>query len=77
VFVPLEGDRWLAGLVLADGDGDQPMDVLADDLPDAPLDLSGGLVVAPAEPVADPGELVFGLLQRALAGGGDLARLLG
>ena len=60
-----------------DGDGDQPVDVLADDLPDAPLDLGLGLVVAAAEPVAHALELLFCLRQRALARGGDLGLLLG
>ena len=49
----------------------------ADDPRDAGLDLLAGLVVAPAEPVLDALQLLFGLAQRALAGGGGLALLLG
>jgi hypothetical protein len=52
VVVALLGDRRLA-LRGVNCDGDQPLDVLADDLPDAPLDLRLGLVVAAAEPVGD------------------------
>ena len=76
LLVALPGDRWLA-LAGGDRDGDQPVDVGADDLPDAPLDLDLGLVVAAAEPVAYALELLFCLRQRAFARVGDLRVLLG
>jgi hypothetical protein len=60
-----------------DLDADQPGDVGADDLADAPLDLGLGLVVAPAEAACDAAELLFGLGERALPGGGELARVFG
>ena len=75
LVVALVGERRLA-LGGADADGDQPLDVLADDLPDAALDLGLGLLVAPAEPALDALELLLGLGQRPLSGGGDLRVLL-
>ena len=76
VVVARPGER---GLAVAGGGGgaDQPFDVGSDDPGDAGLDLLAGLVVAPAEPVLDALQLLFGLAQRALAGGGGLALLLG
>ena len=56
---------------------DQACDGAGEDLGDARVDLLAGLVVAPAEAALDARERVLGLGQRALAGGGDLARLLG
>ena len=53
VVVALPADRRSAARVLADGDGDQPLDVGGDDLPDTPLDLDTGLVLAAAQAVAD------------------------
>src|SRR6266540_327963 len=70
------GDRILGALVgegrlaLAgcDPDDEQPLDVLADDLPDTPLDLGLGLVVAAAQPALDARKLRLGFLERALPG---------
>ena len=49
----------------------------ADDLGDPVVDLLSGLVVAPAEAVADAGERVFGRGQGAFAGVGDGGGFLG
>ena len=73
--VALPGQCRLAG-ARADLDGDQPVDVGADDLANAPLDLGLGLVVAAAEPALHAGELLLGLGEGALSGGGDLLGLL-
>ena len=48
-----------------------------EDLRDSRVDLAAGLVVAPAEAALHARERFLGLGQRALSGGGDLARLLG
>ena len=56
---------------------DQLFDVGVEDPRDSGVDLFAGLVVAAAEPVVDALQLLLGLGQRTLAGGGDLALLLG
>src|SRR5437588_160914 len=55
----MPADRGLAG-ALTDSDRDQSPDVLAEDLPDAPLHLVGGFVVAPAEPAVHALKGLFG-----------------
>src|ERR1700757_180854 len=52
----------------AGGDADQLGDVGAEDLGDPVVDLRAGLVVAPAQAVADAGERGFGGRQGAFAG---------
>ena len=58
-------------------DADEVLEVPGEDPCDPGVDLPAGSVVRAAEPVADVLELFFGLDERALAGGGDLAALLG
>ena len=70
-LVAVPGDGGFGAVVDAGGDGDQPGDVLTDDLRDAGVDLGAGLVVAPAEAVADPGEVGFDLAEGTFAGLGD------
>ena len=67
----------LSVVVDAGGDGDQVGDAVSDDLGDPVVDLLCGLVVAPAEAVADSGERVFGRGQGAFAGVGDGGGLFG
>ena len=69
VAAPVDGG--FAGGVGAGGDRQQGRDAGADELGDAVLDLLAGLVVAPAEAVADAAQPVLGLGQGAFAGLGD------
>ena len=69
VALPVDGGFAVGGG--AGGDGDQVGDAGADDRGDPVVDLFFGLVVAPAETVADSGERVLGLGQGAVAGVGD------
>ena len=75
LLVSLPGDRG-AALAGAGGDDEQVGERADEDLRDAPIDLRAGLVVATAEPVADPVELLLGARERPLAGRLDLALLL-
>ena len=73
-MITLEGERGLA-VAGAGGAADQPFDVGGDDPRDALVDLRAGLVVAAAEPVFDALQLLLGLREGTLAGGGRFAVL--
>ena len=75
-MVACPGERRLAVAGGGRG-GDQPLDVVFEDPRDSGLDLLAGLVVAATEPVFDALQLRFGFGERAFAGGGGLAVLLG
>jgi hypothetical protein len=76
LLVALEADRG-AAVARAGLDVDEVGEPAREDLRDAAVDLCFGLVVAAAEAVADPFELLLGAAERPLAGGLDLALLLG
>ena len=75
-MVARPGDRW-ASVAGAGVDADQVLELAREDPCDPRVDLPTGLVVRAPEPVLDVLELFFGLGERALAGGDDLALLLG
>src|SRR4029077_5880445 len=77
VGVALPGDGGCAVCGDAGGDGDQVGDAAADDGGAPVVDLLAGLVVTPAETVADASERFLGPGQGAVAGLGDGAGLLG
>src|SRR5439155_7772182 len=76
LLVAFPGDRRTA-LASRGLDLDQALDLAGEDPRHASVDLLAALVVAPPEAVLYPQQLRLGPLERPLAGGADLALLLG